>query len=260
MPASLPMYERPEVQDAHDRYWALIRDALALRGVTAPARLQRGGDDAAIWRDPGLVLSQTCGLPYRAALHGRVHLVGTPDYGLPDCAPGTYRSALVVHRDSTAIRCADLPAPRFAYNSVMSQSGWAAAQTHLPPDGRAFAQTLETGSHIASARAVAQGAADIAALDAQTWRMIRRYEPWSDRLRMLEWTAPTPGLPYITGPEQDADAVFDAVQTAIAALTTADRQTLDLRGIVRIPAASYLAVGTPASDAAAQAALRNSAI
>ena len=34
----------------------------------------------AVWRDPGLVLSQTCGFPFSTRLRGMVRLVGTPIY------------------------------------------------------------------------------------------------------------------------------------------------------------------------------------
>jgi hypothetical protein len=43
----------------------------------------------------------------------------------------------------------------------------------------------------------------------------------------------------------DADRVHDAMAGAIAALSAQDRATLHLKGIVRIPVASYLAVPNP---------------
>jgi hypothetical protein len=42
-----------------------------------------------------LLLAQTCGLPFRRDLWGRVAYVATPAYDLPDCPAGWYRSALV---------------------------------------------------------------------------------------------------------------------------------------------------------------------
>ncbi len=64
MIAALPMYDRPELTGATDRYWALIRDGLRARGVDAPDTLWRGEDDLmALWLAPDLVLAQTGGLP-----------------------------------------------------------------------------------------------------------------------------------------------------------------------------------------------------
>ena len=77
MIASLGMYDRAEAQPANDRFWALIRDGMRARGLAAPDSLTRGAGaywDA--WQSPDLILSQTCGFPYRAKLHDKVTLIG----------------------------------------------------------------------------------------------------------------------------------------------------------------------------------------
>lgn len=245
MIASLMMYQRAELSAAHDRLWVLIRDGLRGRGIQAPDALSQEADEFTVWLDPQLALSQTCGMPYRLWLHDQVSLVGTPDYGVDGCPPGYYRSALVVRADDPR---ADLPAfkpARFAYNQSFSQSGFAAPYGHLQARGFFFADRVQTGGHLASARAVAEGAADIAALDAVSWRNMERFEAFAAQLRVLDWTAPTPGLPLITAARNDANAVFEAVQDAIAALAPDDAQALGLKGIIRIPKADYLAVPNP---------------
>jgi ABC-type phosphate/phosphonate transport system substrate-binding protein len=103
--------------------------------------------------------------------------------------------------------------------------------------------TLQTGSHRASAAAVADGRADYAAIDAVTWAMIARID--TPDLHVIGHTAPTPALPFIAGLGTNAAIIFDALDTAIAALSQNDRDTLHLRGITRIPAADYLAVRVP---------------
>ena len=95
MIAALPMYDRPETAAATDRYWGLIRDGLRAREIEAPDDLTRTDDLWTLWQSPDLVLAQTCGLPFRARLHGQVQLVGTPDFGLPGCAPGYYNSVII---------------------------------------------------------------------------------------------------------------------------------------------------------------------
>ena len=95
MIAALPMYDRPETASANDRLWALIHEALG----EGPKHLTREGDLWDIWTAPDLLLAQTCGLPYRARLHDRVTLVGTPDYGLPDLPAGYYQSVLIARAD-----------------------------------------------------------------------------------------------------------------------------------------------------------------
>lgn len=247
MIAALGMYDRPELRAETDGYWALIRDGLRARGIAAPEGLVR--DDRAWmdgWLSPDLLLSQTCGLPFRARLQGHVTLVGTPDFGVEGCAPGYYRSVLICHADAPTPALADLPRLRFAYNDGLSQSGWAAPLAHLAARGLAPRPTLHSGGHVASARAVAEGAADWAALDAVTWRLIGAHDPGlARRLHVLDRTAPTPGLPYVTAAGRDPEPIAAALAEAIAALPAASRAALGLRGLVRIPAAAYLALPVP---------------
>ena len=111
--------------------------------------------------------------------------------------------------------------------------------------GLSLRPALKTGGHRLSARAVADGRADIAALDAVTWRMLRGDEPAVARLKPVGLTDPTPGLPLIAAAGTDTEATFAAVDEAIATLSAEDRLALGLRGLVRIPVAAYLKVPNP---------------
>ncbi|MGI9595240.1 MAG: phosphate/phosphite/phosphonate ABC transporter substrate-binding protein [Acidimicrobiales bacterium] len=252
MIASLPMYWRPELVGAHARLWALIRRGLEQAGIESPAELSSVGDEFTAWCDPSLVLGQTCGMPYRNTLHGRVTLIGTPDYGLDRCDPGFYRSAIIVRDDDPRERVEDFAGAVLAYNQSDSQSGYGAAYHHVAPLGFWFDRRVRSGAHIASAAAVADGRADIAAIDAVTWRAIERYEPVADSLRVIDWTAQTPGLPYISRLGADAGAIFAAVEQAIADLGTIDRRDLGIGGLVRIPAEAYLSVENPPPEVTAE--------
>lgn len=246
--ANLMMYARPELEGAHDRLWQLIRSALADGGIAAPKDLSQTAGEFEVWQSPDLVLSQTCGMPFRLWLHDKVSYVGTPDYGLEACPAGYYQSPLIVRADDPRDTVDAYRNARFAYNALHSQSGYAAPCAHLKPYGFWFENRLETGAHRASAKAVAEARADIAALDAVTWRLIQRYDSVAANLRVLDWTAPTPGLPLITAKGQDADAIFAAVSQAIAALEPADREALGLRGLIRIAQSAYLSVPNPPED------------
>lgn len=245
MIASLAMYDWPEVRAEHDRLWALIREALADAGVAAPAQLTRGASLWAVWENPGLLLGQACGMPYRTRLHGQVELVATPDYALPGAAPGQYYSVFVTRADEPG-EAADFIDRTLAFNGQDSQSGWAAPQNQMAVLGLRFTHTRHTGAHRDSARAVAEGRADIAAIDAVSWRLIEAHHPWiARRLRVLSHTDPTPGLPLITARGRDPAPFARATADAIAALGAAERAALGLRGLAHIPAAAYLAVPTP---------------
>jgi ABC-type phosphate/phosphonate transport system substrate-binding protein len=172
-------------------------------------------------------------------------LVATPDYGVEGCPPGHYRSVLVT-RAGEGVPAA----PRLACNDPLSQSGWAAALDWAADRGVIFRAVLETGAHAASARAVAEGRADVAAIDAVTWRLLARVEPAATTLKVIDRTAPRPGLPLIAGPGHDPAPLAEAVECAIAALAAEDRATLGLVGLARLPASAYLELPVPPDPAA----------
>ena len=239
------MYSRPELADAHGRYWALIHTNLLDAGEDSPEQLSESSDLFATWTRSDLVLSQTCAMPYRLELSERVSLVGTPDFAVTGCPPGFYRSAIVVRASDDRETLLDFASARFAYNELVSQSGYGAPVNHVKTHGFWFEETCSTGGHEASAHAVANGTADIASLDAVSWRLLQRYDDVSKQLRVLDWTVPTPGLPYISRLGADVDVLFAAVRSAIHALDASDRHALGLRDLVSIPASAYLAVPNP---------------
>lgn len=239
MIAALGMYDRAELRAPNDALWDGIRAQLGF----GPSALTRDQDFWDIWRAPDLLMAQTCGLPYRAHLHEQVQLIGTPDYGVQGCEPGYYRSAIVV-RKSQPPTLADLGQLVFAYNEAGSQSGWAAFWDHVGADAQPK-DMVQSGAHVQSARLVAEGRADIAALDWVTWQMVQRYDTFADDLMELTLTRPTPGLPLITAPQSNRAQLFDATRAAIAALAPEHKDHLLLRDLVHIPKAAYLAEPLP---------------
>tara|TARA_R110002049_G_scaffold44333_5_gene129971 strand:+ start:24348 stop:25097 length:750 start_codon:yes stop_codon:yes gene_type:complete len=249
MIASLMMYLRPELADANARYWALIRQALASRGIDAPETLSNDADEFEVWNAPDLVLSQTCGMPYRLWLHDHVTLVGTPDFGVPDCPAGYYNSVFIVRADDARRTLPYYETARFTYNQTFSQSGYAAPYAHTTKQGFWFRNRSQSGGHRASACAIAENRADIAALDAVSWRLIQQHESFAKTLRVLDTTPPTPGLPYIAATTANRADTFAAISDAIAALTPADTAALGIRALIDLPKADYLSIANPPQGA-----------
>jgi ABC-type phosphate/phosphonate transport system substrate-binding protein len=242
------MYDSTATRAANDQFWRLIRKKLG----EGPRHLNRSDSLWSAWEDPGLLLSQTCSLPYRTRLRDKVRLVGTPDYGLRGCPPRYYRSFIVVRRHDRRTRLYAFAGARFARNAACSQSGWCAAEAHLRDARADFTfkdNVLDTGSHAASLRAVLDRRADIAAIDAVTWAMLSRDAPARAGLRILACTRPTPGLPLITSAARDPAPILRAVRQALADLPAATRAQLMLRDVVQIPAAAYLALPMPQTEA-----------
>ncbi|MEO4040668.1 PhnD/SsuA/transferrin family substrate-binding protein [Hoeflea sp. CAU 1731] len=232
--AALPMYDWPELQSSNDRFWRAIRVNLAEYGIAAPERLERTLSETEIWNAPGLVIGQTCGLPYVLGLKNKVQLLGAPAYDIA-CGAGSYYSVIVVHADCPATRLDDLANLRFAYNNAFSQSGFSAFGHTLRKHGRGaetVAEQVCTGSHRASIRSVADGKADIASIDAVSWRLAQRHEPAARMVKVIEKTDPTPGLPYICARDRrlSADRIHNAVVEAMAGLDEETRDDLLLTG------------------------------
>ncbi len=236
MIANLGLYDHPSQQDANDRLWAAIRAHLD----EGPQHLTRDGTLMEMWTSHALVLGQTCGLPYRAALVGRVTRIGTPDYALAGCPPGYYRSLMLRRKGDN-----DAPLRVFAYNDGLSHSGWAGPSAWLATRGIQPAQFLETGAHAVSARAVADGQADLCGIDARTWATIGPRDGLAEALEVIGHTAPAPGLPMITALGRDPVPLRRAIAQAIAQMSDADRALLGLRRLVDIPDAEYLAQPSP---------------
>ncbi len=240
------MYDWPEVAAATDRLWAAIRDALRAAGVAAPERLERELGLREAWMHPGLVLGQTCGLPFVRELCGRVTLVGAVDYAVPGCPAGWYRSAVVVRADDEREGLAAFRGARLAVNGFDSQSGWGAILHHAAPlaqGGRFFGALAVSGAHVRSVAMVAEGAADLAAVDFVSWRLARRFRPEAARLRVLMLTDPTPGLPLIAAAGADGARTAAAVREAIDGLDPRAGAALGIAGFAPLAAEDYRIIG-----------------
>lgn len=248
--AAFPMYNRPELRPAFDALWAATRDGLRAAGVEdVPSDLTVVEDGLlTFWQRPDLLLGQTCGYPYRHFLKDRVALVGTPDFGLEGCAPGFYRSALIVRRDDPRRRLVDFHGTTIACNDRHSQSGHAAPLLAAQEVGLRFGAVRMSGAHRASAEMVAMGEADIAGIDAVSWRHMTRFDPWTARLRVLDWTAPTPGLPFITADAALAPIIATCLAAALRSLPKVMGRDLGMVDLVAIDPQRYLAVSDPADE------------
>ncbi|WP_224825514.1 phosphate/phosphite/phosphonate ABC transporter substrate-binding protein [Cognatishimia sp. MH4019] len=236
MIASLPMYDRPALRAANNRFWSALDLGLE----------RTNPDDLwAHWHDPTLLFSQTCGLPYALGLHKHLTLLGAPDFGLPDCPPGHYNSVLLTRGDDTRSAIAAFSDAPVAFNQSHSQSGWGAFYAYAAARGVTFSNLIGTGGHTASVQALLEGRVDLACIDAHTFRLICRDTPEAKTLRMLDRTPPTPGTPYVTALPDRADDLRAKLRAAIVGLSDEDRATLCLHGLVDISHKAYLALPIP---------------
>lgn len=227
-------------------FWVRLRRCMVEQGIDdAPSALAMPSDLQAHWRDPTLLLSQTCGFPLATSLAGAVRYVATPRFAAPGCAGALYSSAVVVRREEAASNLAAMAGRRVAFNSRDSQSGYNSLRALVAPlasGGRFFGGTLETGGHRLSLAAVRAGTADLAAIDAVTLALVEDHAPEAlTGLRVLCHTASAPGLPFITSlrtTKADLIRLRQAVATACTA-EAPEARALRLAGIEVLPPDAY---------------------
>jgi ABC-type phosphate/phosphonate transport system substrate-binding protein len=213
-----------------------IRDAVGKMIAPDSATLPPDEFDAhVLWRHPKLLFAQTCWGPMGEGLAEHVVVVGQPDYSAFEGGQGElYSSAILMRREGKSppsvlsaptngnplVPIDRLRGRRFAYNSADSMSGIIALTHDLEALGKelgVFSERLETGGHRNSIIAVAEGRADVCAIDCRSWAMARRFEPAAKKLAVVGWTARRKGLPYITARTTSPEAVT-AIRNALVAL------------------------------------------
>ncbi|MBZ9699051.1 MULTISPECIES: phosphate/phosphite/phosphonate ABC transporter substrate-binding protein [unclassified Mesorhizobium] len=182
-----------------------------------------------LWMHPALLFAQTCWGPMELGLSRHVQVVGQPSYDAYEGGQGElYSSALVMRSgegpevrsptDGKALLPLDLiRGRRFTFNSLDSMSGIIALTRDLKAAGEKldiFSSYSESGGHRDSIVAVAEGKADVAAIDCESWALARRFEPAARKIVIVGWTARRKGLPYITArttPEKTVRAMREAL-------------------------------------------------
>ena len=245
------MYDWPERRDEVDAEWAAIRDCLRAHGIDAPDRLTRDFSDLhGLWRSPTLLFAQACWGPLQQGLLQHVQVIGQPDYSAFEGGQGAlYSSAIVMRprmdgharpsssldgkmpgRTEGGVRAPTDGRPllplellrnqRLAYNSLDSMSGILAITRDLEAIGEGldiFSRRSESGGHRQSIVAVAEGKADVAAIDCRSWDLARRFEQCAAAVEVVGWTGQRKGLPYITATTTPPDTMT-AMRKALASI------------------------------------------
>jgi ABC-type phosphate/phosphonate transport system substrate-binding protein len=268
MIVDLSMYDWPGIRAETDAFWAGVARRLHEAGIDAPAVLTRNLDEGVSWGNSDLLLGQTCGMPFVSGSCGEARVVARPDYGLPGASGGFYRSAIIVRAEDRAGLDPALD-PALGPEAVLAQQGrrvaineWGSFSGHVAL--RAYLAGLRSGArdpffgdavvsgwHLDSARMVARGEADLAALDGVGWAMLQTLEPrTAERLAVLDMTAEAPALPFITAPR-----FVDIRADLVAALDGAARALPPVAGVPRAVVAASDGDYQPIREAARCAAV-----
>ena len=262
---SLSMYALPEMAAANATFWAAIREALQEEGfANIPETIAQPSLDLPEEIEPQTLLSHMCGYPLLALYPGQYEILAAPLHDLPGCAMDpsgmpTHRSFIVVATDSSLRNLEDLRGARFTMNGWHSNSGMNLPRhlvARLAREGRFFGSVTVSGAHVASMAAVAEGSADVAAIDCVTFGLVAHYRPKDiTRLRIIAETAASPAIPFITSSHTEP-ALIEALRRVLtgAAHRPALRQAmtgLSIRDIRPVKAQTYAAVAAFEEEAAA---------
>lgn len=191
-----------------------IHDAAGNLIAPDPATLPPGElDFHGLWLHPALLFGQTCWGPMELGLSAHVQVVAQPSYDAYEGGQGElYSSALVMladgepsvasPEDGRAVVPLDLlRGKRFTFNDTGSMSGFLGLKRDLEAMGESFdlfSARLPSGGHRASIVAIAEGKADVAAIDCESWALAQRFEPAAQAVKVVGWTGRRKGLPFIT--------------------------------------------------------------
>jgi len=248
MIAALPMYDFAPVRAATDAWWQGLARSFRLQGlVDIPDQLTRTQAERT-WRHPKLVFGQVCGFPLIRSFGTKPHLLATPCYEVPGCEGPDYSSVIVVHADSRTREMEDLRGCIAAISGTDSHSGChilrAMVAPLASPGSRFFGRQIITGSHAGSLEAIEAREADVAAVDAVTYSLIKRSMPEAlDSFRVLGRSPLAPAPPYITShgaKKEDVERMRDALVDALADPSLAAcRDELMIGGAKIVPIEKY---------------------
>ena len=211
-------------------------------GINSPSALARVEHPSRLWLQPELLVGQTCGWPYANRLRGKVVPFARFVYDLPRGDAGHYYSVYIGRSQDDAkyleSREALLGVNQIAINGDDSQSGFHVfreilgnyPENLIPADKRHI-----TGAHRNSVKAIANGTAEIAAIDAIAFELAKRHDPETvSKIQVIGYSNPLPGLPLITSLEnaEHIPALYDSFKAAIDGLSSQTKDELLIKDII----------------------------
>jgi ABC-type phosphate/phosphonate transport system substrate-binding protein len=242
--AEFPLYDFPQLRLETNAFWHAIAKRLRDAGVTAvPHRLSRSQDYAAAWRNPGLIMGQACGYPLMKQLKNRARIVATPIYTSRGCETFRHSSVFIVNANAEFGTLSDLRGRVCAVNGFDSNTGMNLLRAAIAPLAESkpfFHSVVVTGSHLASIEMIANGGADVAAIDCVTLAYLQRFESaLTARVRQIGQSTLVPAPPFITTWKPE-DRTLTVLRRALDDVT-ADPKLASVRTALTIGGFEYVA-------------------
>jgi ABC-type phosphate/phosphonate transport system substrate-binding protein len=254
---ALGMYAFTEIQQSS--WQQLFTRFCELSGVADESVTLGFNHDPAHLLEPGLWFGHTCGYPLMTRLK---------DYVSPFCVPlfdvsGTdgkfYSSRIIVAADSDIDSIEASKGCVAVMNNPDSNSGMNVlrhAVAEVSDSEQFFASVVTSGGHLHSLESVANGSADIAAIDCVSYQLIADWRPQlCADIRIIGDSVKTCGLPLVMPHADIADAditdantgtmtgaMIDCLNQALALCDDAVRDTLHLNGFASVQLDDYRSI------------------
>jgi ABC-type phosphate/phosphonate transport system substrate-binding protein len=199
-----------------------------------------------VLRQPGLWFGHTCGYPLVSHLKDDFSPFCVALFDVPGTSGGLYSSRIIVAADADIQSLAGCRGRVAAMNNSDSNSGMnvlrhAVATIH--GGGPFFSSVVTSGGHLNSLEAVAEGAADVAAIDCVSFQLIADWQPrLIERVRVIGDSVKTCGLPFVIPRAADASdigAITDRLNEAFESSTPEIGDRLHLTGFQAVTLDDY---------------------
>jgi ABC-type phosphate/phosphonate transport system substrate-binding protein len=196
----------------------------------------RFDSDQSLLRDPRLFLGHTCGYPLMKHLKDQVTPFCVPVFDVPGSDGKLYSSRFIVAANSTIEALDECRGKIAAMNAADSNSGMNVLRYAIAkynPSAAFFSRVVQTGGHLHSLEAVADGTADVAAIDCVSFQLIQDHWPeLIDQVRSIGFSAKTSGLPFVLPKsnirDADLELLVDNLNQALANTPETIRSRLHL--------------------------------
>jgi len=184
----------------------------------------RFDSEQSLLRDPGLFFGHTCGYPLMRHLKNQVIPFCVPVFDAPGTDGKLYSSRFIVAANSTIEALDECRGKVAAMNAADSNSGMNVLRYAIAkynPSAAFFSRVVQTGGHLHSLEAVANGSADVAAIDCVSYQLIQDHWPeLVDQVRSIDFSVKTCGLPFVLPKSSIRDAdlglLVDSLNQALA--------------------------------------------
>jgi len=231
--APSPVHKRPVFRAQLDWYlfensapvfsdlWVFVRSRLAEQGFAGNSSVCHLDETAlSLARTGQLALGQTCGLVY-ARQSGAFACLGSFITADSAVTAGCYRSLIITNRPMSMDELrAHAHKLRAAINEPDSYSGRFALYSAFNSDFTAppFVAEMLTGAHAHTLCAVAEGRADIGAIDSLSWHMMHKCWPeMCARVHVAGYGREMPAPPLVCTAADDTGRLAAIVGTALRA-------------------------------------------